>query len=170
MKDCRLDIPYPEAVTEGKNLRWAQLLSSDYAGQMGELTAITKYLYQNLILEERCPELASTLRCVAMVEMHHLELLGKLIVAFGGDPTYRVGSRWWNGVYAASPTDPAFILRQNLNAERMAVMGYRRRLEQIGDPCARKVIERIILDEEHHAKLFEEMLKGDAYGKTGAGR
>ncbi len=66
------------------------------------MTAITQYLYQHFILDERRKSLASTLECIAKVEMHHLEIVGELITKLGGNPLFwtknRGASSCWSGL------------------------------------------------------------------------
>ena len=153
--DCRLDVAYPPVAVERKNMGYARLLSSDFAGMVSEMTAVTQYFYQHLVLSCSCPELAETLSCISKVEMHHLEMIGELITAFGGTPVYNCRGRWWSGAYPSTAVDKDRILRENIAAEKSAIANYRMRIQQIDDAGARKVLERIILDEENHIKLFE---------------
>ena len=79
--------PYPP-IHPQKNPCYARLLAEDYAGVQSELTAIAQYLYQSVLTQTE-PALAKTLARIAQDEMHHLQILAKLIHALGGDPHYR---------------------------------------------------------------------------------
>ena len=161
--NCVLDEPYPTTRTGERNPCWAALLYNDYAGNNGELGAVAKYVYQALTVAEKDPELAGELRCIAHTEMHHLALIGELIVSFGGDPKFRTLERctehWWSGACLNYCRDPEYFLRENIKGEQKAIAGYRLRLCQIKNDAARALIERIIKDELHHIELFEKRLE-----------
>lgn len=46
----------------------------------------------------------------------------------------------------------------NIESEEKAIASYLKRIEQINDAYVHKVLERIILDEEHHIKIFRQLL------------
>lgn len=51
--DCRLDIPYPTVRVNSRNLGYAALLSRDLAGQVSEMTAVTNYVFQHMVIEDK---------------------------------------------------------------------------------------------------------------------
>ncbi len=159
--DCMLNLPYPPVKTSCRNLRYAALLSEAYAGQMSEMTDITRYLFQHFVC---CDEkIADTVKCIARVEMHHMEILGELIYQLGGCP--KIGAQtgggfcFWSGQYPNYETNPERFLKNNIAVERRAVAAYTSLIEQICDDDIRCILERIIKDEEHHIKLFCELLE-----------
>lgn len=160
--NCRLNIAYPPVKTEGRNLRFAAILSNDYAGMVSEMTAITQYLFQHFIIEDSNKELAAVLECIAVVEMHHLEIIGELITDFGGDPQFRVmGKRnnaFWSGRYPVYLKNPQRFIKEDIKSEQQAIRNYQMHISLIDDMYVKKVLERIILDEENHIKIFESFL------------
>lgn len=158
---CTLNIPYPPVKTSGRSKRYAALLSGAFGGQVSEMTAITLYLYQHFISTDE--KLADTLSCIARVEMRHLDILGELISEYGALP--RIGAqagrgvRFWSGQYVSYETNPKVFLKKNIVAEEDAIYDYRRLIKQIDDENTMALLERIILDEEHHIKLFTELLQ-----------
>lgn len=157
---CTLDIPYPEIETSGRNITYANLLLNNYAGPVGELTAITQYFYQYFIVKYRHGEFARSLECISIVEMRHMEMLGELVVQLGGNPLLRTcsGNRsvFWRGNNISPNQNICGFLMGNIEAERQAIDQYRLRISQICDTKVQRVLERIILDEEHHIRIFEE--------------
>lgn len=155
-----LDLPYPPVETCGKNPRYAMLLTTDYAGQNGELTAITTYLFQHFICSDE--KIHEAMRAVAMVEMKHMGFLGELIHLYGGCPTMGMqnGGRtcFWSGNYVNYNTNPCSFLKSNIAQEQAAINTYRNRIAQINDEPVRALLERIIKDEEHHICIFENLL------------
>lgn len=75
--------PYPP-IDPKPNPHYAQILMEDYAGIVSELTAITKYEYQSVVLMNTFPHFAKELSRIGMAEMHHLHILAQLIFKLGG--------------------------------------------------------------------------------------
>ena len=157
---CTLSLAYPELRVERQNPKYASLLSLAYAGQDGELSAILNYTYGSLVCADAYPEMLSdTLRCVSNVEMHHLQMLGKLIVMLGGDPRFCTQNKRMGINTAMLPykTAPAQVLSQAISGEKKAIKLYEDLIFSIEDRYVRDVLSRIIKDEEHHLKIFTEM-------------
>ena len=70
------NLPYPDIKVEKENIEYAELLSYPYVGLVSEDTATHLYMYQSFILDG---EISNILEKIAIVEMHHLELLAKTI-------------------------------------------------------------------------------------------
>ncbi len=157
---CTLSAPYPELRVERQNQNYSRLLSAAYAGQDGELVAILMYLYGENVSKGRAPNaLSETLACIAKTEMRHLSMLGELIFMLGGDPRYinmtkRMGI---NTAMLPYQTDPLRIVANAVAAEDKAIKLYESLYRVIDDKYIRAVIKRIIMDEEHHLKIFSEM-------------
>ncbi|NCC68779.1 MAG: bacterioferritin [Clostridia bacterium] len=158
--NCYLDIPYPTVTTQGRNTAYAALLSNDLAGQVSEMTAVTQYIFQHVISVNE--KISKVMQCISIVEMRHYEFLSELIRDFGGNPKIAVQNGcsqvFWNAQYVDYCCDPKIFLKNNITAETAAITNYTRRIGQICDNSARAVLERIILDEEHHRKIFYELL------------
>lgn len=152
-----LPVPYPEPQVAAPNGFYAQLLLEDYAGMVSELTAVNQYLYHHYYFEK---ELSVMVECIAIVEMKHLELLAKTILLLGEAPAYRTLSNnfptYWNASYVYYGNDLCDRLAADIAAEQEAICNYRRHQELIVDPNIKELLERIIMDEEHHLKLFKQ--------------
>lgn len=92
--------PYPKITVCEPNLEYARILSLDLASSKSEFSTITTYVYQNWVLNSEYRNIANTTIRIAMVEMHHLDILGQLITLLGGDPRYQAvyqrGYAIWN--------------------------------------------------------------------------
>jgi len=150
------ELPYPEIISSN-NLHDAKLLMPDYSGQNGELTAILTYSYQSYISWQN-DEFADILEKIATVEMHHHEMLGKTIFKLGGYPVMG-GRNYWNGSYVNYTIEPKRFLENNIAAEETAILNYERTLLNLSEEQVKLLIERIILDEEIHIKVFRTLLK-----------
>lgn len=94
---------------------------------------------------------------VAIVEMHHHEMLGKAIYALGGYPV--MGARtWWNGSFANYTLDPRKYLLENIRGEKNAIVNYERTILNLTDESVKTLLARIIIDEEIHIKVFKDLL------------
>ncbi|NLW59239.1 MAG: bacterioferritin [Firmicutes bacterium] len=158
-KNYTLPVPYPVPQVVAPNAFYARLLLEDYAGMASELTAIHQYLYHHYYFEK---ELSAMVRSIAIVEMKHLELLAETILLLGEAPEYRTLSHnfpaYWNASYVYYGKDLCDRLAADIAAEQEAICNYRRHQELIADPHIRELLARIIMDEEHHLKLFKQAM------------
>ncbi len=159
------DLPYPKIEVE-QNVAESKLLMPVYGGSASELTAVLTYSFQRYV-SPKYPEITTALKGIAITEMHHHELLGETIYALGGYPV--MGARtYWNGSLVNYTLDPRKYLRQNIVAEETAILNYERTILNLTTDSVKMLLERIILDEEVHIKIFKELLKsqfGEDYDK-----
>lgn len=153
--------PYPIPRVEKENREYGYLLLQDYAGEVSEDTAIHLYFYQYFIKQNKDPELAEALKKIAIVEMHHLELLGETILLLGVDPKYRIKGTpfqqdiFWNASYVNYEQRTKALLEVNMASERKAIQNYMLHRKIIKDPYIQQLLTRIIEDEEVHLKIFK---------------
>ncbi|MBR5174166.1 MAG: manganese catalase family protein [Clostridia bacterium] len=155
LKKFASELTYPEISVE-RNLADSRLLMPSYGGNASEITAIMTYSFQHFV----CPvkEIGEILAGISTVEMRHMELLGEAIVELGGYPI--IGGRtYWNGSYVNYTLDTKKFLRQNILAEENAILNYERTILNLSQDSLKQLLERIILDEELHIKLFKELLQ-----------
>ena len=159
------NLPYPEIQVE-PNVAESKLLMPVYSGSSGELTAVMTYCFQ-MYITPKYPDIQEALEGIAITEMRHHELLGKAIYQLGGYPI--MGARtYWNGSLVNYTLDPRKYLRQNIVAEETAILNYERTILNLTTDSVKMLLERIILDEEVHIKIFKELLKsqfGEDYDK-----
>jgi len=168
---CELDIPYPEPRVVERNLYYAKLLLDDYSGPASELTAVHQYLYHYFTLDKEYPDVAELEECIAIVEMRHMELLAETILLLGGDPRFwyiRFRPVYWNASLPYYGRGICDRLRADIAAEEEAIKNYRKHQEMIDDPHIKALLERIIMDEQHHLKLFRQAY--ERYCPNGAGK
>lgn len=151
------ELPYPEVIIAEENLPEAKLLMPSYSGAASELTAVTTYIFQSYISVKN-DELRRTLEGIAITEMHHHELLGTTIYKLGGYPVMG-GRTYWNGSFVNYTLDPKKYLQQNIVAEEDAILNYERTILNLKTESIKMLLERIILDEEIHIKIFKDLLR-----------
>ena len=70
-----------------------------------------------------------------------------------------MGARtWWNGSFAYYTLDPKKYLMENIKAEKSAIANYERTILNVSNESVKTLLARIILDEEMHIKVFNELL------------
>lgn len=157
---CALQAPYPEPRVLRPNRYYAMLLLEDYAGTVSEMTAINQYFYHYLTFEENYDDLAKLEECISIIEMFHLELLGETIRMLGVAPEYRTITNnqtvFWNATYVYYGHDVCDRLAADIAAEKRAIQTYRLHRQMIDDPYIKELLERIIMDEQHHLRLFSD--------------
>lgn len=154
--------PYPTVKVLQPNLYYANLLMDDYAGVVSEFTAISQYLYHHFFFEEIDKELGDLLENIAITEMLHMEILADTIKELGGNPIIRgswsTGGNFWNGSLVYYGNHLCDRLRADIESEFKAIAEYRKHISMIYDPYIQAILERIILDEQVHIRLFNEAL------------
>lgn len=153
-----VDAPYPEIKVKCKNPKYANIILYNYASAVSELSAVTQYIYHHMILEEKYPEASDTIKGIAIVEMHHLNILGNLIIALGKDPKYHYLKKHksinWTSKYVEYSKDPSEAIKDDIASEIDAIRQYKQAIKDIDDPNIVEILSRIILDEEFHIDLF----------------
>lgn len=156
-----VDLPYPEPMIEKKDVYYANILFDDYSGVISEMTAINLYIYQHIIGEEAYDKYAEIVGGIAMAEMKHLELLGETIKLLGLKPVFKgscaVYNRPWNAQYVNYSSNIRDMIEEDIKSEKKAIENYKYHIYLIQDKYIRNLLERIILDERLHLKLFKEL-------------
>lgn len=150
---------FPKIEITEPNLRDAQILQVSLAGQKSETTSILSYLYQSYVVEPFDEDIAHLLKNIAKVEMHHQDLLSRMITALGGNPILASQGRFWTSKYINYTNNLKEILSMNILAEEYAIENYKYSIERICTEQVKEVLERIIEDELVHIKAFKEILE-----------
>lgn len=159
------DKPYPEVKVERPNTHYAKILLQDYAGTVSEQTAINLYMYQHFLQADKWKKFADLIEEIAIVEMHHLELLGETILKLGLNPVYATfDSKTDNKIYWSSKnvnyTDKIKeMLEEDIKAETLAINQYHLHMKMIDDKYIKALLLRIIEDEVEHLEIFKELYK-----------
>lgn len=154
---CFVDKPYPPIKVTKANKEYAKLLLKNYAGQISEDTAIHLYMYQSLVCSDE--DLAKTLKDIAIVEMHHLEMLGELITLLGVKPVYGTIKNDYFKPWTSTNVNYNICLKNMLEIdiknEEIAIKNYKENINCIDDIFIINILERIIEDEVLHIKIFK---------------
>lgn len=164
VKPIMVELPYPPIQVRGKNQSYAALLGVDYCGAVSELSAVAQYInHENRLFCERCP-MARTLLGIAMAEMMHLQKLGELIFLLGGEVRFAARQRdgrerLWTPEYLDTSGNVWNMLLADIEAEKGAISQYMAHMKRIDDDYINAVLRRIILDEEYHIMILQELLE-----------
>lgn len=71
------DAPYPPIKAESGNPAYARVMLDNIGGSNSEMSAISLYVFNQLITGYN-PDVSAVFHKVSIVEMHHLEIFGKL--------------------------------------------------------------------------------------------
>ncbi len=116
------EIPFPEVKYVVKNPMYANLLYNDLSGELGELSAVTQYIYEHMDIAN-FPEISDIMVKIAIQEMKHLNLVGELIKRLGKNP-YFIDSKGmnWNSKYLKYNFDDIVeTMRHNIETEKVAI-------------------------------------------------
>ena len=158
----RVNLPYPKPVIIECNKKWASLLLEDYAGNASELTAILQYIYGDFVLCDQMPHIAKALKCIAIVEMGHLELLAGVIHDLGTNPKYQTTSmrgadKNWTPDFLCYYKDVGSVLLNNIDAETKSIAQYKSHVRKIDHAQIKELLLRIIMDEELHVAILKDL-------------
>ena len=156
------DLPYPPVAVDGKNPAYAKAMLDNVGGANSEMSAISLYVYNNL-RSGHTPDIAQTFHKVSIVEMHHLEIFGKLAYMLGEDPRmwtqHGCKKAYWTPGYNQYPVHFPEMMRNVIAGENAAIKKYQYQASYIKDPNITALLERIILDEQLHVQIFEKMAR-----------
>ena len=130
------------------------ILNQDLEGEHG---AIIQYLTHAYAMGEG--EMACEIEAIAREEMRHLDWLAETIVELGGIPSLERGKM---RMYGESVAD---WMRNNVLLEEDAMNPYKEHIKAIGDPKIKRLLKRILSDEEsHHGDFMHFVEKAEKEG------
>ncbi len=161
MKPLIVDLPYPK-VCQNQDIHSANILCFAYASLKGELTATLQYTYHAFYFEQLDQEDYERLKEISLAEMMHLEILGKTILALGGNPKYLQypnSQTCYNTQKVSQATTPQKMLMDDIMGEMDAITEYKKMLFALKNEEVCALIDRIILDEQLHLQTLKILLE-----------
>jgi len=128
--------------------RIIELLNTDLQDEHG---AIIQYLNHAYAIGEG--EMACEIEAISREEMRHLDWLAETIVELGGTPSLKRGSMRMGGESVAAWMSNDVLLEEG------AVNQYKEHIELIDDPKIKRLLQRILSDEETHHGDFEHFVE-----------
>lgn len=132
-----------------------------------EIMCVLRYRHHQVIAKgiDR-PQVVAEFEEHALDEERHMMMIAERINQLGGDPdfnpatiSYRTATEYGSG------DDLLELVKEDLVAERIAIMVYRELIQWFGasDPTTRRMLEEILKDEEDHADDLSDLLQGSAH-------
>ena len=116
-----------------------------------EHSAIVQYLYHIFLITDA--NITSEIEEIARQEMRHLKWFAQKVVQLGGE---LVLDRLENMIIVGGP-DWEDMLSKDVLAEEMAIEIYTKQLDVVKDDSVKRLLERVIKDENHHRLEFSEL-------------
>ena len=153
-------VPYPQIPKLYQNKRYANLIYESFAGKEGELTAVNQYIYEHIDFKGK-EDISKILLEVAIEEMHHLDILGEILVNLGEKPFFKDSNQkdWSANNVQYKIKDIKEAMKINISSEETAIREYRQLMRYTNNMYLRRVYERIILDETTHLEIFKRILE-----------
>jgi len=123
------------------------LLNQDLEGEHG---AIIQYLTHAYAMGEG--EMACEIEAFAREEMRHLDWLAETIVELGSVPSLKRGKMRMGGESVAD------WMGNNVLLEEDAINLYREHIKLVDDPKTKRLLKRILSDEESHHSDFQHFI------------
>lgn len=158
------------AVTQDYPLDIEQACAHLNAALATEIMCILRYRHHQIIAKGiDKPQVVAEFAEHAADEERHMMMIAERINQLGGNPdlnpatiTQRTATEYGKG------TDLEQLIKEDLVAERIAIMVYRELIEWFGaaDPTTRRMLETILEDEEDHADDLSDLLQGSTPKST----
>lgn len=157
------DGPYPPIEIRCRNSVYGRQMLDNMGGCNSEMSAISLYFYNNLVTEPKFADIAWIFHKISIVEMHHMEIFGKLAMYLGEEPrlwTCREEEKvYWSPSCNKYPWELRGLMHNALEGELNTIEKYKDQIKCIDDPCIVANLERIILDEEVHVAIFKMIIE-----------
>ncbi|MEZ0361838.1 MAG: ferritin-like domain-containing protein [Hydrogenobacter sp.] len=118
-----------------------------------EHSAIVQYLYHIFLITDK--NITEEVEVIARQEMRHLKWFAQKVVKLGGQV---VLNRLEDMIVVGGP-DWEDMMAKDVDAEQMAIDTYTKQLEIVKDDDVKKLLERVIKDEEDHKIEFTELMQ-----------
>lgn len=131
-----------------------------------EIMCVLRYRHHQIIAKgiDR-PQVAAEFLEHALDEERHMMMIAERINQLGGDPDFNPSSvAQRTATEYGTGTDIFELIKEDLVAERIAIMVYRKLIDWFGtkDSTTRRMLEEILEDEEEHADDLSDLL-GDKH-------
>ena len=153
-----VDLPYPKLAVNKKSREDARIIFDDYASGISEFTAINQYTIANIATENE--KIAGVFHGISIVEMKHFQKLGEVLIMLGADPKLESGTnRPWRSSYVPYGESTKSRIKLAITSEYAAIDQYQKHIRRIKNDSIKRLLERIVIDENYHIGVFSELLK-----------
>lgn len=138
--------------------RACQILNEALAS---EILCVLRYRHHQIVAKGiNFPQVAAEFKEHAENEEEHMLQIAERIDQLGGDPDMNPATiTTRSATQYGSSADLVTMIREDLVAERIAIEVYRQMVEWFSaDPTTRRMLEKILADEEEHATDLADLL------------
>lgn len=150
------------AVTKDYPLNIEEACQHLNAALATEIMCVLRYRHHQIIAKGiDCLQVAAEFEEHALDEERHMLMIAERINQLGGNPDFNPGTIMQRTATEYGTGDSlAELIKEDLVAERIAIMVYRKMIEWFGngDPTTRRMLEEILKDEEDHANDLADLL------------
>lgn len=162
--DCqyRVNAPYPPVQVDGPNSVYACEMLSNIGDVVSEMSDVTRYFYISVVTKPQYGWISTCFNNISIVEMYHLNIFADLALLLGTDPrlwSCQERMQWWSPSFIGYPHELRALIAESIKAEEEAISKYSRQANTISDRNIAAILHRIILDEERHLQIFNEMYR-----------
>lgn len=154
---------YPPVKVCGPHAGYAEQMLSNIGACNSEMSAVSLYFYNSVVLKSHHRDIALVFHKISMVEMHHLDIFATLALQLGANPrlwSYQGRNlSYWTPGCNQYPCQLLPLLQNALQGENQAIAKYRDQANRIGDPYIVALLQRILLDEQHHVDIFQDLMR-----------
>ena len=156
-----VDLPYPPIDHLNVNVKYAQMMLSNLSGLHYEMNAVSLYFYNSIISNDE--NIKEAMKHICKVEMKHLEIFAKMCYLLGADPRLwdcqNDSLDYWSPGYNIYPRQTCSMLENAIIQEQNTISIYSHQIDIIDEPIICNMLKRIILDEQLHVEIFQDLLK-----------
>ena len=162
-KPLILNEPYPTTDEICPDAYSLAVISPAYASSTGELNSVLQYLYHSFNFEKQgLNDYAEILESIAIAEMLHLKLLGKMILALGAQPIYcqnpPTAYNFYSAKYVSYSRNLTNMIEDDIMGEKRAIYKYSKMLLRLKNEQVKAIVSRISEDEKLHIEALNEIL------------
>ncbi len=154
---------FPSIDSIKPNTEYGQILLNNVGGINSEMSAISYYFYNHIILKQQNKELSEIMMKISIVEMEHLDILCQLCLQLGIDPRLwdcqNEFLQYWSPSYNIYSKQIECILETAILNEKQSIQTYQNQVCFIHDKIIQDILNHIILDEQLHVQIFEDFLQ-----------
>ncbi len=150
---CQLSSPYPQITVQSLNKYDCIMLSKLF---FNKLSSVSEYLMSSILVADTCPELSDIFECVAMSETRHFKLIGRMLVLSCSLKISKSGTSV-NLIQQEMTRDSKKLIDTAIKGEMLSISNMKLVNSQIHNSEAKKLLSRIIKDDEHHVDIFTQL-------------
>lgn len=160
--EYKLNTPYPSLKELDINQYYGQIMLSNLGGIHSEMSAVSLYIYNYVVLSKEWPELSHAMMAISIVEMHHLDIFAQMCFHLGVDPRLwdcqNEYLEYWSPGYNIYPRQIHTMLENAIIQEQETISIYEQQILCIDEPIIQNMLRRIIEDEKLHIEILQYFL------------